>query len=270
MSLDSATHSITTSGLDQNEAGCVASVDVAAYPAATPLGSLSSAPLDDRAFVATTTAAYGPTIRHLGSGKTELNLATMSRLLARRLRLVWDTTGREFLQLRADQTYVAVEPENVIRLLAESLERIAALHPDIFPIKELRPARVKKLMDTIQMAVPWKRPDVREALSRFVRENVQLKPGGAVTVTAFFEAYLRFARRHALSVYPRQAFSRELARVMLKDLQKTSSHSVIDVTKGRNNRGYKGVMLAEELCASGVVRDVGDSKIPIAMTANPS
>jgi hypothetical protein len=244
--------------------------DAQATPAAAPSGSPTSVTPDaDRQFEVMTVAAYGPPVMRLPSGRAILNLATMARLLAYHLKLVWNTSVHEFQILSSDQPPIVVSNERMTGLINGTMQKIAAMHTD-FPANELRPARIRKLVETIRATAPRRGSDAQETLLRFVREQVVLKPGDSISATAFFEAHLRFCHQHHLPVLSRYRFDRELARVMSKLFMKTASHSIVDPAKGTNIRGYKGVKFVEGLIEA---RDVGDGRDSIftsEIPGNPS
>ena len=271
------TSSTATIGLVQNKAESGGPVGSSDSPAPVqPAGPVSTADRDKQ-FVAATVAAFGPTVRHMPSGKSELNLATMSHILARRLGLVYDMAAREFLQQRPDLAYRPVSMEMVINQVAVSLQKIAACHPECFPTRELCPCRVKALVNAMKVAVVRIGPDAHDALLRFVNEGLCLKPGGNLTSSEIYTAYARFANMHKLQIYPRQAFGRELARTVFKVFLKTPSNSILRPVGGTNRltsrHGYKGLAFVGELVNSGDAGDAGDTgdgKIASEALANPS
>jgi hypothetical protein len=258
--------------LGQNQVGGDAPVDI---PAAAPSSNPAPSADDDRQFVAATVSQFGPTIRQLASGKTELNFATMSRLLARRLELAYDPLAHEFLLKRPDQTFEPIVTELVTCLISETLQQIAAAHPDSFPMKELRPARIRKLIDAIKLSVPYDRPDPQAVLLRFVRECLCLKPGGNATSAELYLAFQRFANKNALWLIPRAAFSRELARAVFRVFLKTPSNSVLRPVNGTTRltcrHGFKGLVFADDpVNYSGDGRDCKDGKFTSEVLTNPS
>lgn len=214
-------------------------------PSTQPDGAATTADIKKQ-FVADTIAAYGPTIiRRLGSGRSEMNLATMSRLLASRLELAWDAPARQFLLPGPDQIFRPVALERVTLLVTETLQKIAAVHPDLFPMKDLRPARIKKLLDAIKVAAPFHRPDAQVVLRRFVEECLHLKPGGSVTFSELHRVFVAYADKHQSPGCPRSVFSREVARAVFKVFLKTPSNSVRRPVSGTNRltarHGFKGL-----------------------------
>jgi hypothetical protein len=214
----------------------------------------------DLQFLSDVIATFGPTIIRMASSRNELNLATMSRILARSLGLAWDAVGREFVQRQPDLTYASIPTDCVVVLLADSLHRIAAQHSDTFPMKELRPARIHKLADAIRMSALWHRPDAQDVVLRFVREGLCLKPGSSVASHELYEAYVLFSTEHRLRVTPRSAFSREVVRAVFKVFAKTPSHRVLrpvnGMTKQTSHYGFKGLVLAGSLGEAGEAGEV--------------
>jgi hypothetical protein len=219
----------------------------------------STTPTEEgRQFVVAVVAAYGATLRRSASGRPELNLASMSRILARRLRLVWDVDLHEFMVRQADQTYAPVSPAYVLHIVGDALQRIAALQPELFPMKELRPARIDKLVAAIKIAAPWQRPDTQDGLQRFIRERLCLKSGGSVSSQELHAAYVLFSTEHRLQMMPWSVFSREVVRSVFRVFTKTPSHSLLrrvaGTTKQTSRNGYKGICLVGERGDAG---DVG-------------
>jgi hypothetical protein len=241
----------------------VAALKVAALPV-SPVSSTEA----HKKFVAETVAAFGPTVRHMPSGKTELNLATMSRILARRLGIVWDVAAREFLQKGPDKTYQPVAPEYVINLVSETLQRIAAIHHGMFPLKELRPARVKKLVDQMKLITSQVRPDTRQSLAEYVRNRLCRKPSHNVTVEEVFADFLEYERRQNKPLFSRAMFRREIPRMILEQFAITKVNNLLRkvdrTTQPTAHRGFNGVTFRTD------VLDVSDTKVATEALANPS
>lgn len=211
---------------------------------AQPVGPVSSTEADKQ-FVAETVAEFGPTIRNLASGKTELNHLTMAHILARRLGLAYDVLAKEFLQRRSDQTYGPVAMDLVTHQVAVVLQQIAASHPVAFSMKELRPSRVKLLVDAIKVAAAQVGPDARDVLLLFVRETLCLKPGSSVTGEEIRQSYIRFAHKHRQPKYPRQVFHQKLARMVFELFTIPRANDVLRKVEGTarstSRRGFHGL-----------------------------
>ena len=252
--------------------GSAAFVHAADAPAAVPSGTgPGQASAEVRRFIADVVAEYGPTVRRTASGRKELNHASMARILARRLGLAWDGSSRQFLLWR-DQ-YVPIPTERATSLVTDALQRIAALQSDTFPMRELRPRRIARLMDAIRVSSPWYGPGLQDGLHRFVEKCLVLKPGESVTTTELYSAYGRYAHAHRLPVYPRAAFGRELDRAVFKVYLKTPSNSVLRPNSGKSRltsrHGFKGMGFADDIPA-GEAGDAGDARLAIADSGKPT
>ena len=229
----------TPVGLDQPNVERDPAADA---PAAVPSGSPGHTMVTDgdRRFVTDVVATYGPTVRRTASGRTELNLASMSRILARRLGLAWDGSTREFLLWR-DQ-YVSIPTERANSLVDDALQRIAALQPDNFPMRELRPRRIARMMDAIRMTAT-RVPDAQDGLIRFAHEGLCVKSGNSITIEEIYGAYWKFAATHRLPVYGRLQFNRKLKQVILKTYAKRPSNSLLrpvgELKRLTSRRGYR-------------------------------
>jgi hypothetical protein len=176
----------------------------------TRLGSTLSD--DDHQFLTKTCATFGPTLVRRKSGRAELNHATMSRILARRHKITYDADMRVFFH---QETNLQVTTSAVTESVTTTLQQIAAQHSQTFPLRELHPARIKLLVETMKVTATLVRPDRHSGLRQFVAEQLCSMPGHALTVDEIYDAYCVYARESKILVYPRPSFQREIHPALL-------------------------------------------------------
>ena len=217
---------------------------------------------DDRHFVAEVIKTYGPTTRRLASGRIELNHVTMARILARPLGLVYDTSARAFLHRRANGDLTPLSSESVALLVGDALQQIAARHPE-FPMIELRPQRIARMVDIIKLSA-GQMPDPYSGLMKFVRTGLCIKPGNSLTSEEIFITYREFTARRRLPVYGRTQFDRQLKSLILKVFCKTQSNSLLrrsgNLNKLTSRRGYKEMALSDTMAHPGTPGTQGTPK----------
>lgn len=214
--------------------------------------SLEAASSPALRFLAAIVAAYGPTVRRLTNGKTELNHATMARLLAHRLGLAFDAATGEFIQLRPEPGTVSkiIGAELVKAEVIEVLQQMAAQHPGLFPMSALRPIQVKRLIADIKAVAEIVRADAPQSLRDYVHARLRPTPGHNVTVAEIHTEYLEHSRQRNLALLPRARFQKQLPRIILElfaiprvnnVLRPIAGTAQLTARKGFNGLGFTDV-----------------------------
>jgi hypothetical protein len=173
----------------------------------------------------------------------------MGRILARRLRLVaFDRVNHEFQQQNGDRV-VKLTIEEVTDLVADLLQRLAAVHPEL-PTRELRARRISLLVDVISTSLA-RVPGRDERLTEFVRTGLRIMPGKSLTTQEIYNAYRAFAAQRRLPAYGRTPFNRILTSQIANVFSVNQSHDLLrqnhNLNKLTNRRGYVNMDLEDSV-----------------------
>jgi hypothetical protein len=232
-----------TVGFDQPNVETVPAADA---PTAAPSGNPGHTMVtdEDRRFVATIEAEFGPVVRRLSSGRPRLNPAALGRIVAYRLQLAYNPGRREFVHQRPEQA--AFEPlamETVTHQVTVLLQRLAAIHPTI--LGEIHPRRIETLIRAMRVAAPQIRPATHQGLIDYVGDRLCTGHGHNLTTEEIHADYLAYARQRNIPLYARIKFHVELARMVFDQFAIPRVNNVLRPVKGITRltarRGFNGL-----------------------------
>jgi len=252
-----------TVGFDQPNVETVPAADA---PTAAPSGNPGHTMVtdEDRRFVATIEAEFGPVFRRLSSGRPRLNPAALGRIVAYRLQLAYNPTRREFVQRQPNQAeYEPVEMECVTYQVTVLLQKLAAIHPTI--LGEIHPRRIDTLVRAMRVAAPQIWPATRQGLIDYVQDRLCTGPGHNLTTEEIHSDYQAYAPQRNIPLYARIKFHMELARIVFDQFAIPRVNNVLRPVKGTTRltarRGFNGLKLrtdgADGLFANGALMKPG-------------
>jgi hypothetical protein len=201
--------------------------------------------LDSKFHAAQTFEEFGPCYQNVGK-KKQINLASFARIIARPLGLKFDADAQTFCRQKlGEKSIESISTANVIELVITFLTKVAAEDPTNFPEGELCLPRIKQLIEHIQLATAFARPNLHESLIEYVRTRLCQKPGRDLTVQEIYGDFLVYTRERNLPLYPKSKFYMELAGVMQATLGVLRVNNIRRPVPGiphtTSRRGFHGV-----------------------------
>ncbi len=182
---------------------------------------------------------------HRASGKKTLNELFWANVLAEVLNVYYDPDRDGFLQPADDGTPARkLDCQDVRRLVADAMQTFAGVWHEGFPLNELRPARIRQLIERMKVAAMARARKEPDELSLYCSTRLRLEPGATVTTE---ELWADYASSHTLREWSRHQFFQRIANEIKKAFGRTKSHDI--KRNGRARKGFRGLALTSKQAA---------------------
>ncbi len=191
----------------------------------------------------------GPPFRTVARGRRVLNLAFWARYFTDMMRIAYDPDRKLFAwgDPKVRQP-VLLTVDGTTREFTNLLQTAAPSFSDGFPQGEIRPARVRQLVERIKMLITKSRASDDEILDSFLASQVVRVPGKDTTSQEFWAAFVRHCGRINRVATPTSWFLRRLGPKLRAQFSVSKRHDV--VRNGAKVRGYTGLALREQVVAA--------------------
>lgn len=188
-------------------------------------------------------AEVGPPFRTVARGRRVLNLGFWARYFTSLLPVAYDEERSLFeWGTTADGNPILLNDSDSVREFTHLLQSVAPSFGAAFPQGEIRPARVRQLVERIKLLTTKSRASDDEVLDNFLASEVVRAPGKVITSFEFRARYVTYCQGLGRTPCSESRFFRAL-KAKLHGMGIDQRHDID--RNGRPVRGYGGVTLRE-------------------------
>lgn len=190
-------------------------------------------------------AEVGPPFCILARGRRVLNLAFWARYFTDMMPIAYDPDKNSFTWGDAEvREPVLLKTDETVREFTNLLQAAAPSFGAQFPQGEIRPARVRQLVERVKLLVSQPRASDDEVIDNFLASEVVRAPDQGITSFEFRARYVTYCQGRGRTPCSESRFFRAL-KAKLHGMGIDQRHDID--RNGRPVRGYGGLTLRQEV-----------------------